>query len=144
MRKSRLKLFKTTSLTISLIGVVLILLTVGVIGYVAVSGLTNTVSNTVSSGSSYDQLDALKSEYGNATKKYDDLNAKLGTSPNPNVKTKFNDGKIKLSEAGQKVSSIQADIDRGKSGKDVDDKISQTRELLKEADNIYNEISGTS
>lgn len=144
MRKSRLKLFKTTSLTISLIGVVLILLTVGVIGYVAVSGLTNTVSNTVSSGSSYDQLDALKSEYGNATKKYYDLNAKLGTSPNPNVKTKFNDGKIKLSEAGQKVSSIQADIDRGKSGKDVDDKISQTRELLKEADNIYNEISGTS
>ena len=77
-------------------------------------------------------------------KKYDDLNAKLGTSPNPNVKTKFNDGKIKLSEAGQKVSSIQADIDRGKTGKDVDDKISQTRELLKEANDIYNEISGTS
>ena len=144
MRKSRLKLFKTTSLTISLIGVVLILLTVGVIGYVTVSGLTNTVSNTVSSGSSYDQLDVLKSEYGNTSKKYEDLNAKLGTSPNPNVKTKFNDGKIKLSEAGQKVSSIQADIDRGKTGQDVNDKINQTQGLLKEANDIYNEISGTS
>ena len=63
MKRSRLKLFKTTSLTISLIGVILILITIGVIAYIGVSTLTNSVSTTVSSGSAYDQLNQVKSEY---------------------------------------------------------------------------------
>ena len=67
MKRSRLKLFKTTSLTISLIGVILILLTVVVAGYVLVSDLTNSVSNTVRTGSSYDNLTQLKSEYANVS-----------------------------------------------------------------------------
>ena len=54
MKKSRLRLFKTTSLTISLIGIILILLTIGVVGYIIVTDVTNSVSTTVNSGSAYD------------------------------------------------------------------------------------------
>ena len=109
MKRSRLKLFKTTSLTISIIGVLLILLTVGLIGYVAVSGLSNSVSTTVSSGSSYDQLDQVKTQYEEINNKYENLNKKLGTNPDPNIKTTFNTGKVKLSEISQSISSIQND-----------------------------------
>ena len=143
MKRSRLKLFKTTSLTISLIGVILILLTVGVIAYVAVSGLTNTVSSTVSSGSSYDQLDQLKSQYNNVSANYENLNKKLGTSPDPTIKTQFNNGKIKLSEVNQSLSSIQNDINNGKSESDIQVKMNKTRTDLKEVEGLYEQLVGS-
>lgn len=142
MKRSRLKLFKTTSLTISIIGVLLILLTVGLIGYVAVSGLSNSVSTTVSSGSSYDQLDQVKTQYEEINNKYENLNKKLGTNPDPNIKTTFNTGKVKLSEISQSISSIQNDINNGKSEEDIQKNLNQTRNKIKEVNDIYNQIAG--
>ena len=142
MKRSRLKLFKTTSLTISLIGVILILLTIGVIGYIAVSGLSNSVSTTVSSGSSYDQLDQVKTQYEEVNSKYENLNKKLGTNPDPAIKTTFNTGKVKLSEASQSLSSIQNDITNGKSEEDIQLKLNQTKNKINEANDIYNQIAG--
>lgn len=142
MKKSRLKLFKTTSLTISLIGVILILLTIGVIGYIAVSGLSNSVSTTVSSGSAYDQLDQVKTQYEEVNAKYDTLNNKLGTNPDPAIKTTFNTGKIKLSEISQSISSIQNDINNGKPEEDIQTKLNQTKNKINEANDIYNQIAG--
>ena len=142
MKKSRLKLFKTTSLTISLIGVILILLTIGVIGYIAVSGLSNSVSTTVSSGSSYDQLDQVKTQYEEVNAKYDNLNKKLGTNPDPAIKTTFNTGKIKLSEISQSISSIQNDINNGKPEEDIQTELNQTKNKINEANDIYNQIAG--
>ena len=141
MKKSRLKLFKTTSLTISLLGVLLILLTVVVVAYVAVSFVSDTVSTTVSSGSSYDQLDQVKAQYNEVNNKYTELNKKLGTSPDPSVKTTFNTGKIKLSEAEQLLSSNQNDIGNGKPESEIQSKINQTKNKIGEANDIYNQIA---
>jgi uncharacterized protein (UPF0333 family) len=140
MKKSRLKLFKTTSLTISLIGVILILLTIGVIGYVAVSGLSSSVSTTVSSGSAYDQLDQVKTQYDDINNKYIELDKKLGTNPDPAVKTTFNTGKVKLSEISQSLSIIQSDIKNGKPDKEVQEKLNQTRDKIQEVNDIYTQI----
>ena len=141
MKRSRLKLFKTTSLTISVIGVILILLTIGVIGYVVVSGLSDSVSTTVSSGSAYDQLDQLKTEYNTINNKYTELGQKLGTNPDTEVKTTFNTGKIKLSEISQSLSSLQNDISNGKPDSEIQQKINKTKNQIKEANDIYNQIS---
>ncbi len=141
MKRSRLKLFKTTSLTISLIGVVLILLTIGVIGYVAVSGLSNSVSTTVSSGSAYDQLDQVKTQYDETNNKYTELNKKLGTNPDPSIKTTYNTGKVKLSECNQLIISLQNDINNGKPDEDIQNKLNQTKNKLKEANDIYDQIA---
>ncbi|RAP53212.1 MAG: hypothetical protein BZ138_01610 [Methanosphaera sp. rholeuAM270] len=141
MKKSRLKLFKTTSLTISLLGVILILLTVGVIGYVLVSGLSDTVSTTVSSGSSYDQLDQVKAQYNDINNKYTQLGKKLGTNPDPTVKTTYNTGKVKLDEISQDLSSIQNDISNGKTEADIQKKLNQTKTKIGEVNDIYNQIA---
>jgi len=114
MKRSRLKLFKTTSLTISLIGVILILISIGVIAYIGVSGLTNSVSTTVNSGSSYDQLNQLKSEYSNVSEQYLSISDKVSSSSDQNLKTRYNEGKIKLSEANTTLSTIESMINNGK------------------------------
>ena len=141
MKKSRLKLFKTTSLTISLIGVILILLTIGVIGYITVSGLSDSVSTTVSSGSSYDQLDQVKSQFTDINNRYTELEKKLGTDPDAGVKTTFNTGKVKLSEINQTLTSIQSDINNGKSETDIQKKLNKTKTDLNEVNEIYNQIT---
>ncbi|WP_069592961.1 hypothetical protein [Methanosphaera sp. WGK6] len=143
MKRSRLKLFKTTSLTISLIGIILILLTLFVVGYIFVSGVTNSVSTTVNSGASYDDLNQLKMEYNNLSQKYTSLNQQLGTMPDANVKTMFNNGKIKLSESNQTLTELESDIGNGKSDQFIKNKISQVREELKEAEGIYNNITAS-
>lgn len=143
MRKSRLKLFKTTSLTISLIGIILILLTIGVIGYILVTDVTNSVSSTVNSGSAYDNLTQLKSEYNNLSQKYSALNQELGIHAENEVKTNFNEGKLKLEELNQTIASIQSDINKGAPDKTIQNEINQAREDIKEAEEVYNNVTSS-
>ncbi len=142
MKRSRLKLFKTTSMTISVIAVVLIIVSIGIAGYVGVSQVTSSVTNTVNSGASYDSLNQLRSEYNNLSKKYTDLDQQLGTSPDATIKTTFNNGKVKLSELNQSISSIESDINKGEDDKIVQDEITQAKEEFKEAEDVYNQLVG--
>ena len=138
MKKSRLRLFKTTSLTISLIGIILILLTIGVVGYIIVTDVTNSVSTTVNSGSAYDNLTQLKSDYNNLSQKYSALNEQLGTHAENNVKTNYNEGKL-----NETINSIESDINKGASDKIISSEINQAKEDIKEAEEVYNNITAS-
>ncbi|MDO5824793.1 MAG: hypothetical protein BZ137_04030 [Methanosphaera sp. rholeuAM130] len=141
MKRSRLKLFKTTSLTISLIGVILILITIGVVAYIAVSGLTNTVSTSVSSGAEYDQLNQLKNQYNNISQNYMSISDQVTQSKDKNLKTTYNNGKLKLSEANTTITSIENDINNGKSEDVIKSKINSANEDLKFVQETYSNIT---
>lgn len=141
MKRSRLKLFKTTSLTISLIGVILILITIGVVAYIGVSGLTNSVSTTVSNGASYDQLNQLKAQYNNVSQQYLSINSKVVESKDQNLKSTYNNGKLKLSEVNTTISSIENDINNGKSDEEIQDKINSTKNNLKIIQETYSNLT---
>lgn len=144
MKRSRLKLFKTTSLTISLIGIILILISIGVIAYIGVSGLTNSVSTTVNSGSSYDQLNQLKSEYSNVSEQYLSISDKVATSSDQNLKTRYNEGKIKLSEANTTLSTIESMINNGKPDDEIQAQVKSAKENLEYVKSNYSNLTTTS
>ena len=141
MKRSRLKLFKTTSLTISLIGVILILITIGVIAYIGVSGLTNSVTTSVSSGAEYDQLNQIKSQYNNVSESYLSLSSQVTQSKDKNLKTTYNNGKLKLSEANTTINSIENDIHNGKSEYLIKSKIDSVNEDLKFVKETYSNLT---
>ena len=142
--KINASLYKSsTSLTISLIGIILILLTIGVVGYIIVTDVTNSVSTTVNSGSAYDNLTQLKSDYNNLSQKYSALNEQLGTHAENNVKTNYNEGKLKLSELNETINSIESDINKGASDKIISSEINQAKEDIKEAEEVYNNITAS-
>lgn len=141
MKRSRLKLFKTTSLTISLLGVILILITIGVIAYIAVSGLTNSVSSTVNSGASYDELNQLKSQYVNVSQQYSSINNDVIASEDQNLKMIYNNGKLKLSQINTTLSSIETDIHNQKSDSEIKPKIDSVKENLKYVRETYSNIT---
>ena len=141
MKRSRLKLFKTTSLTISLIGVILILITIGVIAYIAVSGLTHSVTTSVSSGAEYDQLNQLKNEYNNVSESYMSISNQVTQSKDQGLKTTYNNGKLKLSEANTTLNSIDNDINNGKSEEVINSKINSVKEDLNFVRETYSNIT---
>ncbi|MCI5867782.1 MAG: hypothetical protein SOZ23_06545 [Methanosphaera sp.] len=141
MKRSRLKLFKTTSLTISLIAIILIVVSIGVVAYIGVTDLSSSVTHTVNSGSAYESLNQIKADYGNLSKQYDELDKQLGTKPDIEVKSQFNTGKIKLSEVNQSITEIEGDISKGESEENINKQLDQAKEELKSARETYSQLT---
>ena len=141
MKRSRLKLFKTTSLTISLIAIILIVVSIGVVAYIGVTDLSSSVTHTVNSGSAYESLNQIKADYGNLSKQYDELDKQLGTKPDIEAKSQFNTGKIKLSEVNQSITEIEGDISKGESEENINKQLDQAKEELKSARETYSQLT---
>lgn len=59
MKKSRLNLFKSTSMMISILGIVMIIVTIIVAAYIGFSLVSSNLSGGISSGTQYDELASL-------------------------------------------------------------------------------------
>lgn len=72
MRRSRINMFKLTSMTISILGILLIIGTVLVFAYIGVDAISEAISGSVDRGSQYDELAKLQSDYSALKVQYDD------------------------------------------------------------------------
>ena len=140
MKRSRLKLFKTTSLTFSLIGIILILFTAGVFIYMGVTGVTSSISSTVDNSGSYDDLSVVKAQYANVSSKYDSIKSAMSDSKDYGKKDTYNNGRLKLSEVNGLITEIEGDISRNQPKDQVNAKINQAKQLINEADEIYTSL----
>ena len=139
MRKSRLSLFKSTSMMISVVGIIMIILTVIVVAYVGYSIISSDITNDISSGTQYDELAELKAEYDNLSVKFDTVKSTYYAGGPDEVK-KYNDAKIELSRAKSAIENVQSALDAGKPSNDVDSRISFAKEKLEVANNAYNTL----
>lgn len=80
MKRSRLNLFKATSMTISVLGVVMIIITVVIVAYLGFQSLSSIISSDASSGKYYEQLTDLKSDYSNLKAQFDSTKTSVDTS----------------------------------------------------------------
>ena len=99
MRKSRLGLFKSTSMLISVVGIIMIISTIIVVAYVGYSMVSSGITNEISSGTQYDELAALKSEYNNLSVKFDSVKSTFYAGGPDDVKV-YNDAKLELTTGG--------------------------------------------
>ena len=97
MRKSRLSLFKSTSMLISVVGIIMIIATVIVVAYVGYSVVSTGITNEISSGTQYDELAQLQSEYNNLSAKFDSIKATYYAGGADDVKI-YNDAKLEAPE----------------------------------------------
>ncbi|WP_407453680.1 hypothetical protein [Methanobrevibacter sp.] len=139
MRKSRLSLFKSTSMMISVVGIIMIILTVIVVAYVGYSIVSSDITNDISSGTQYDELAELKAQYDNLSVKFDNVKSTYYSSGPDEVK-KYNDAKIELSRAKSAIENVQSALDAGKPSNDADSRIAFAKEKLEIANNAYNNL----
>ncbi|MBQ6098871.1 MAG: hypothetical protein IJL02_03280 [Methanobrevibacter sp.] len=139
MRKSRLNLFKSTSMLISVVGIIMIISTIIVVAYVGYSMVSSGITNEISSGTQYDELAELKASYSNLSVKFDSIKATYYAGGSDDIKT-YNDAKIELSRADSAIQNVQSALDADKPSNEVDSRIQFAKEKLENANAAYNRL----
>ena len=139
MRKSRLSLFKSTSMLISVVGIIMIIATIIVVAYVGYSIVSSGITNEISSGTQYDELAELKAAYGNLSVKFDSVKATYYAGDADDVKV-YNDAKLELTRANSAIENVQSALDASKPSNEVDSRIEFAKEKLDTANKAYNSL----
>ncbi|WP_407392715.1 hypothetical protein [Methanobrevibacter sp.] len=139
MRKSRLSLFKSTSMLISVVGIIMIISTIIVVAYVGYSMVSSGITNEISSGTQYDELAELKAEYSNLSIKFDSVKSTYYAGGPDDVQT-YNDAKLELTRANSAIENVQSALDAGKPSNEVDSRIDFAKQKLDDANKAYNTL----
>lgn len=139
MRKSRLSLFKSTSMLISVVGIIMIISTIIVVAYVGYSIVSSSITNDISSGTQYDELADLKASYSNLSVQFEGVKATYYAGSNDDIQ-RYNDAKIELSRADSAIQNVQSALDASKPSNEVDSRIEFAKEKLQTAYDAYNSL----
>ncbi len=139
MRKSRLSIFKSTSMMISVVGIIMIIATILVVAYVSYSIVSSGITNEISSGTQYDELAELQASYDNLSVKFDSVKATYYAGGANDVQV-YNDAKLELTRADSAIQNVKSALDAGKPSNEVDSRIEFAKEELKTANDAYNSL----
>ena len=141
MRKSRLNLFKSTSMLISVLGVIMIIATVAAVAYVGFSLVSSSLTGGISSGTQYDQLADLKTNYSNLEVQFNETGNKIYMMDNINLEREFVNAQVELVRVKNDISNVESALSMGKPATEVDKRLQQTKDDLKVAQEAYNSLS---
>ena len=141
MRKSRLNLFKSTSMLISVLGVIMIVATVAAIAYVGFSVVSSSLTGGISSGTQYDQLAELKNNYSNLEVQYNETGNKIYMMDNITLEREFVNAQVELVRVKNEISDVESALSMGKQASEVDKRLQLAKDDLKIAQEAYNSLS---
>jgi len=139
MRKSRLSIFKSTSMMISVVGIIMIIATILVVAYVSYSIVSSGITNEISSGTQYDELAEPQASYDNLSVKFDSVKATYYAGGADDVQV-YNDAKLELARADSAIQNVKSALDAGKPSNEVYSRIEFAKEELKTASDAYNSL----
>ena len=141
MRKSRLNLFKSTSMLISVLGVIMIVATIAAVAYVGFSIVSSNLTGGISSGTQYDQLAELKSNLSSLEAQFNETGNKIYMMDNITLEREFVNAKVELVRVQNDVSDVESALSMSKPASEVDERLKQAKEDLKIAQEAYNSLS---
>ena len=126
---------------ISVLGVIMIVATVAAIAYVGFSLVSSNLTGGISSGTQYDQLAELKSNYTNLEVQFNETGNKIYMMDNITLEREFVNAQVELVRVKNDLSDVESALSIGKSASEVDKRLQQTTEDLKIAQEAYNSLS---
>lgn len=133
MRRSRLRLFKWTSMTISLLGVLMIIATVLVLLYIGVDRISSTISTNVDKGSLYDEFAQLQKEYQDLKIDYESTKKVIYGMGDKDLMEKYVNAEIKLVEAKSALDDVESALSTNKPIPEIKNRLQTANLKLKEA-----------
>ncbi len=130
MRRSRLNLFKATSMTISLLGIIMVLITIGIGGYLIFQSLSSTISTDVGSGSSYDKIATLKADYNSLNSQFAQTKLSIEKQNNKNATAAYDKAELELIRAQSDITDAESAIAAKKSSEEVQKRIELAQKQL--------------
>ncbi len=141
MRKSRLSLFKSTSMLISVLGVIMIIATVAAVAYVGFSVVSSSLTGGISSGTQYDQLAELKNNYSNLEVQYNETGNKIYMMNNITLEREYVNAQVELVRVKNDISDVESALSMNKPASEVDKRLQLAKNDLKIAQEAYNSLS---
>ncbi len=142
MKRSRLNLFKLTSMTISVLGIVLLILFVGVIAYLVVADVSSKVSSNVGSGSAYDTLASLKSEYSTLNSSFMAVKSQASKSSNGKIRNDTIDAELQLVRAQSSIADVESALSTNQPQDVVTDRLNAAISQLQITQKSVNTLTG--
>ncbi len=141
MRKSRLSLFKSTSMLISVLGVIMIIATVAAVAYVGFSVVSSSLTGGISSGTQYDQLAELKTNFSNLEVQYNETGNKIYMMNNITLEREYVNAQVELVRVKNDISDVESALSMNKPASEVDKRLQLAKDDLKIAQEAYNSLS---
>ena len=141
MKKSRLNLFKLTSMSISVLGILFIIIAILVIAGIGIWEVTQSVSTDVGSGASYDQYNTLTTEYDALENQYQDIGSSVFTSKNSNLKSAYSNAQLQLENTNTSLSNVDSALSTGQSQSEVTARINAAQAQLLIAQKSLNNVT---
>lgn len=133
MKRSRLNIFKATSMTISVLGVLLIIGVIGLFAYLGVWMISGKVSGDVDNGAAYDQLAALKSEYSSLNSQFEQVKKMANASGNKKIKKDAVNTQLELVKANSTITDVESALATNSPIDEVNNRISIATNQLQTA-----------
>ena len=140
MKKSRLNLFRSTSMLISIVGVIMIVSTIIVVGYIGFSMVSSGLTNDISSGNQYDDLALLESQFNNLSLKFDDIKSKYYSDKDTASMDQYNTAKLELTRTQTAIDNVKSALDSGKPSNEVDSRLDFAQKQLQKATEAYESL----
>lgn len=140
MKKSRLNLFKSTSMLISIVGIIMIVSTIIVVAYVSFSMVSSGLTNDISSGNQYDDLAQLENDYNNLSLKFDEIKSSYYDGKDTNSIDEYNTAKLELTRAGTAIDNVKSALDSGKPSNEVDSRLDFANKQMQKAKEAYESL----
>ncbi|WP_304105034.1 hypothetical protein [Methanobrevibacter ruminantium] len=136
-----MSLFKSTSMLISVLGVIMIIATVAAVAYVGFSVVSSSLTGGISSGTQYDQLAELKNNYTNLEVQYNETGNKIYMMNNIPLEREYVNAQVELVRVKNDISNVESALSMGKTASEVDKRLQLAKDDLKIAQEAYNTLS---
>ena len=133
MKRSRLRMFKATSMTISVMGVLMIVATVAILAYLGFQSVSSLISADASSNNANEQLASLQSEYSSLKTQYDNVKVQVQATSNTQLKADYNDAELELVKTQSAINDVSSAISVDKSSDEVNSRIQIAQTQLQKA-----------
>lgn len=140
MKKSRFNLFRSTSMLISVLGILMIVCTIIIAIYVGFNIISTGITGEVSSGAQYDQLAQLKANYTELESKFNSTKPGIFTGNNKEKEKEFINAELELIRADSAISDVESALKSRLPSSEVDARIKIAQEKLKIAIEAYNKL----
>lgn len=133
MKRSRLNLFKATSMTISVLGIIMVVLTVGILVYIGFQALSSTISTDASTGAAYDELAVLKSQYNILRSQFDAVKMDVDKTNDKDLQKAYLNAELELIKAQSDIEDVESAINSQKSEEEIKNRIKTAQTQLETA-----------
>jgi hypothetical protein len=140
MKRSRLNVFKATSMTISVLGVLMIVATVVILAYIGFQSLSSFISSDASTGSANTELTSLKTEAASLNNSYNTLKIRIDNTNNNNLKTAYVNADIEMVKAQSDISDVESALVANKPNDEVQKRLEIAKVQLQKAKSSYSNL----